>query len=77
MSHSRTVWSQLAEANNLPSGLNATLETLLEWPFSGSPSGWRLAKSHSRTVWSKLVEASSLPSGLNATLIQTKAEGPI
>ena len=43
-SHSRTVRSSLAEASILPSGLNATPKTQLEWPFSGSPSG--LAESH-------------------------------
>ncbi|MEV7232074.1 hypothetical protein AB0M79_34465 [Polymorphospora sp. NPDC051019] len=30
--HSRTVWSLLAVARVLPSGLNATLATMLLWP---------------------------------------------
>ena len=52
----------------MPSGLNATLDTVSVWPVSGSPTGWPVAASHSRTVLSELPEAMRVPSGLNATL---------
>src|ERR1700682_1977732 len=45
-SHRRTVWSKLPEASVLLSGLNATLCTMSVCPFSGSPSGWWLARRH-------------------------------
>ena len=66
-SHSRTVWSSLAEARRCPSGLNATLVTAPVWPVSGAPIGWPVSAFHSRTVWSSLAEARRCPSGLNAT----------
>jgi hypothetical protein len=34
-SHSRTVWSKLAEAIVLPSGLNTTPRTVPVWPVRG------------------------------------------
>lgn len=46
--HSRTVRSQLAETIRRPSGLNAKLETGLEWPAIGPPMGCPLSASHSR-----------------------------
>jgi hypothetical protein len=64
---SRTVWSALALASVLPSGLNATAKTESVWPVRGSPWGWPVAVSQSRTLWSALALASVLPSGLNAT----------
>jgi len=60
-SHKRTVLSALAEAKSLPSGLNATENTLMVWPVSGSPRGLPLATSHKRTVLSAPAEAKSLP----------------
>ena len=53
----------------VPSGLNATLDTVSVWPVSGWPIGWPVSASHSRTVLSQLPEAMRLPSGLNATLV--------
>ena len=61
--------SALPETMRLPSGLNATLDTVSVWPVSGWPTGWPVSASHSRTVLSKLPETIRLPSGLNATLI--------
>ena len=53
----------------LPSGLNATLDTVSVWPVSGCPIGWPVSASHTRTVLSSLPETMRLPSGLNATLV--------
>src|SRR5271156_3119861 len=69
--HNRTVVSQLLEARVCPSGLNATLVTVLVWPVRGWPKGAGCAGSvrfHNRTVSSSLREARVRPSGLNATL---------
>ena len=58
-----------------PSGLKATLETVLWWPVNWS-SSLPVATSHSRTVLSELPLASARPSGLKATL-QTQAWWPV
>ena len=62
-SHSRTVWSALAEARRCPSGLNATLFTAPVWPVSGAPIGWPVSASHSRTVWSSPARGQAVPVG--------------
>ena len=54
------------ESACLPSGLNATLKTLAEWP-SSTRTCRPLSTSHSRTVLSAEPESACLPSGLNAT----------
>src|SRR6476620_8152986 len=54
--HRRTVLSQLPEAMRVPSGLNATLFTVLVWPVSGLPTGWPVSASQTRTLLSKLPE---------------------
>ena len=53
-SHNRTILSPLAEASRCPSGLNATLNTVLVWPVSGWPMGWPVSAFHNRTVLSAL-----------------------
>ena len=52
----------------LPSGLNATLNTVSVCPVIGWPRGWPVSASHTRTVVSALPETMHVPSGLNATL---------
>ena len=54
--HSRKVRSQLSETIRRPFGLNATLETGLEWPAIGAPMGCPLSASHRRNVRSQLPE---------------------
>src|SRR5215510_4574387 len=66
-SHRRTVLSQLAEANTLPSGAHATLVRSSVWPLR-MRTVRPLATVHRRTVSSRLPEASILPSGDQATL---------
>jgi len=56
--HNLTVWSWLAEARRLPSGLNATLSTRSVWPVIGSPTGWPVSAFHSRIVASLFAVAS-------------------
>ena len=62
----RTVWSQLAEASQLPSGATATAATRLVRPVRAARS-WPVAVSQIRTVPSPPPEASQLPSGATAT----------
>ena len=65
--HNRTVLSSLPLAMRRPSGLNATLDTLLSWRI-----GWPMSSPsvfHNRTVLSSLPLAMRVPSGLNATLV--------
>ncbi len=66
--HNCTVPLEPALASNLPSGLNATPDTLLSALVArrGVPTGWPVAGFHSRTVPSGLALASSLLLGLNA-----------
>ena len=52
----------------MPSGLNATLDTVVRVAAAAAPTGWPVAASHTRTVLSSLPEAIRVPSGLNATL---------
>ena len=68
-SHSRTVASSPALARRRPSGLNATVSTLLLMcPVSGGPTCWPVSAFHSRTVPSSApAVARWCPSGLNAT----------
>src|SRR5262249_48778657 len=71
-----TVLSQLPVASRVPSGLNATVNTLSRCPLSASFSLYGLISrtsvpafgSQLFTVWSRLPDASSLPSGLHATV---------
>lgn len=58
----------LAEANILPSGLNATDHTAWACPLRVARS-LPVATSQNLTVLSRLAEARILPSGLNATEI--------
>ena len=61
-----TVRSPLAEARNLPSGLNATRLTYSVWPRSVLIP-FPVAMSQTLTVRSQPAEARNLPSGLKAT----------
>src|SRR6516162_626872 len=68
--HVRTAPSVSAVARSLPSGLNATPDTLPPEPAParrGAPTACPVAGFHSRTEPSLEAVASSLPSGLNAT----------
>jgi hypothetical protein len=65
-SHRRTVWSGLALARVLPSGLNATEVTGPEGPVRGRLICRPLDRSHNRTAPSALPVA-RVPSGLSAT----------
>ena len=57
------------EAINRPSGLNATLWTVSEWPLRVI-SGWSISGSQSLIVWSSPAETIRVPSGLKATQLQ-------
>src|SRR4051812_20828233 len=65
-SHSFTVWSLLAEASVLPSGLHATDHTSPVCPLRVANS-LPVAAPHSFAVWSLPAEARVLPSGLHVT----------
>src|SRR5205085_1333815 len=60
--HRRMALSRQPEASVLPSGENASAQTMSGWP-ANVRSGRPLARCHRRTVRSQLPEASVLPSG--------------
>src|SRR6266568_5126212 len=65
-SQSRAVWSPLAVASRVPSGLTAASFTFDLWPVKVCMH-LPVARCQSRAVWSPLAIASRVPSGLNAT----------
>ena len=60
----------------MPSGLNATLDTVSVWPVSGGPIWWPVAASHSRTVLSIPPKTIRCRSALNAAAPFTSSGGP-
>ena len=67
-SHTFAVWSRLAVASRLPSGLQATLLTRVAWPRKVSTSLPVCGVPHLRRLVITPAVASRLPSGLQATL---------
>src|SRR5262245_13749055 len=65
-SQTRTVLSSEPEMARCPSGVTATLPTLLVWP-SRVARHWPVSMSHARTVLSAEPETARCPSGVIAT----------